>query len=79
VITDLGVLEPDPDTAELVLTALHQGVTVEQVRAETGWPVEVSADLMITVSPSDQELATLRGMRTVGSLSAPPPVRENAV
>ena len=33
VITDLGVLEPDPETAELVLTALHQGVTVEQVRA----------------------------------------------
>ena len=36
-ITDLGMLEPDPDTAELVLTALHQGITVEQVRAETGW------------------------------------------
>ncbi len=35
-ITDLGVLEPDPDTAELVLTALHQGVTVEQVRARDG-------------------------------------------
>jgi len=66
VITDLGVLEPDPDTAELVLTALHQGVTVEQVRAETGWPVEVSADLMITAAPSEQELSTLRAMRTVG-------------
>ena len=66
-ITDLGVLEPDPDTAELVLTALHQGVTVEQVRAETGWPIEVSADLMITAPPSAQELETLRGMRTVGA------------
>jgi glutaconate CoA-transferase subunit B len=66
VITDLGVLEPDPDTAELVLTALHHGVTVEQVRAETGWPVEVSADLMITVPPSARELETLRGMATVG-------------
>ncbi|MDT7613235.1 MAG: glutaconate CoA-transferase, subunit [Pseudonocardiales bacterium] len=67
VITDLGVLEPDPDTSELVLTALHQGVTLEQVRAETGWPIEVSPDLMITAAPTAEELETLRGMRTVGA------------
>ncbi len=66
VITDLGVLEPDPDTAELVLTALHQGVTVEQVRAETGWPLQVATDLMITAPPTTAELETLRAMRTVG-------------
>jgi len=67
VITDLGVLEPDPDTKELVLTALHQGVTVEQVRAETGWELQVAADLMITAPPGTTELETLRAMRTVGS------------
>jgi glutaconate CoA-transferase, subunit B len=67
VITDLGVLEPDPDTAELALTALHHGVTTEQVRAETGWDLLVSADLMITAPPSATELETLRAMRTVGS------------
>jgi len=67
VITDLGVLEPDPDTRELTLTALHQGVTTEQVRAETGWPLQVAADLMITAPPSTEELETLRAMRTVGS------------
>ena len=37
VITDLGVLEPDPETCELTLTALHEGVTAEQARAATGW------------------------------------------
>ena len=67
VITDLGVLEPDPDTKELVLTALHQGVTVEQVRAETGWELQVAADLMLTAPPSTTELETLRALRTVGS------------
>jgi glutaconate CoA-transferase, subunit B len=67
VITDLGVLEPDPETAELVLTALHPGITVEQVRAETGWPVGVTADLASTAPPSTTELETLRGMRTVGT------------
>jgi glutaconate CoA-transferase, subunit B len=67
VITDLGVLEPDPETAELVLTALHHGITVEQVRAETGWPLQIAADLVITAPPSTTELETLRAMRTVGS------------
>jgi glutaconate CoA-transferase, subunit B len=66
VITDLGVLEPDPETAELVLTALHHGVAVEQVHAETGWELQVSADLMITSPPTETELRTLRAMRTVG-------------
>jgi glutaconate CoA-transferase subunit B len=70
VITDLGVLEPDPDTSELVLTALHHGVDVEQVRAETGWTLQVSADLMITSPPTAAELTTLRGMRTVGTEKA---------
>jgi glutaconate CoA-transferase, subunit B len=67
VITDLGVLEPDPDSRELMLTALHPGVTVEQVRAATGWSLEVVADLGRTTPPTERELATLRGMRTVGA------------
>ena len=67
VITDLGVLEPDPASCELVLTAVHPGVTVEQVRAETGWSLEVAADVAETTPPTARELATLRGMTTVGA------------
>jgi glutaconate CoA-transferase subunit B len=67
VITDLGVLEPDPETKELVLTALHDGVSVEEVRAQTGWELQVSVDLKITLPPSEAELATLRSMTTVGT------------
>ncbi len=67
VITDLGVLEPDPETAELVLTALHQGVSVEHARAETGWELQVSVDLRYTAPPTETELATLRAMTTVDS------------
>ncbi|WP_380163396.1 CoA-transferase subunit beta [Jannaschia sp. R86511] len=66
VITDLGVLEPDAASAELVLTALHTGVSVEQVHAETGWELKVSPDLTTTAAPDDVELTTLRAMRTVG-------------
>jgi glutaconate CoA-transferase, subunit B len=67
VITDLGVLEPDRESAELVLTALHPGITVEQVRAETGWTLQLAAEVSITAAPTAAELATLRGMRTVES------------
>ena len=66
VITDLGLLEPDPETAELVLPAVHEGVTVEQVRAETGWELVIADDLAVTAPPSEEELSTLRSMRTVG-------------
>ena len=67
VITDLGVLEPDPDAKELVLTAVHQGVSVEEVRAQTGWELQVSVDLKITAPPTEAELTTLRSMTTVRS------------
>jgi len=60
VITDLGVLAPDPDSRELTLTATHPGVTVEQVRAATGWPLKVAGDLVTTTDPTHEELAALR-------------------
>ena len=67
VITDLGVLEPDPEAKELVLTAVHAGVTVEEVRAQTGWELQVSAELAVTPPPTEAELTALRSMVTVGS------------
>ena len=60
VITDLGVLEPDPGTCELTLTAVHPGVEVADVRAATGWDLRVTPELATTESPSEHELAVLR-------------------
>src|SRR5882757_3582902 len=60
VITDLGVLEPDPDTCELVLTQLHPGATVEQAKAATGWPLRVREPLTTTEPPTEDELKVLR-------------------
>lgn len=59
VVTDLGILEPD-ENGELILTALHPGVTVEQVRANTGWPLRVAANLRTTDPPTAAELRILR-------------------
>jgi glutaconate CoA-transferase subunit B len=60
VVTDLGVMEPDPETRELRLTQLHPGVEVEQVRDATGWDLNVAAEPHRTPPPTDEELSALR-------------------
>lgn len=62
VITDLGVLEGDPEDRELVLTSVHPGVTVDDVRAATGWDLRVAADVAVTPAPTAGELDALRAM-----------------
>lgn len=62
VVTDLCTLEPDPDTRELAVTALHEGVTREQVRDATGWEVRFATEVRTTPAPSSEELATLRAL-----------------
>jgi glutaconate CoA-transferase subunit B len=63
VITDLGILTPDPQTRELSLTGLHPGVTVEQAKAATGWALRVAPEIAITPPPTAAELATLRDLQ----------------
>lgn len=60
VITDLGILEPDPATKELVLTHVHPGSSAEQARAATGWDLKVAPDLETTEPPTEDELSKLR-------------------
>jgi glutaconate CoA-transferase subunit B len=62
VITDLGILEPDPRTSELTLVAVHEGVEVEQVREATGWPLGVAPEVRREPAPSAAELDTLRAL-----------------
>lgn len=68
VITDLGVLEPDPHDGELTLVGLHPGVTVEDARANTQWPLRVAERVRVTDPPAPGELAALRRLEaTKGS------------
>ncbi len=63
VITDLGILEPHPETKELTLTSVHPGVTVEQVRAATGWALRVADVVSRTPAPTAEELQVLRDLK----------------
>ena len=63
IVTDLGVLRPDPETRELTLTQVHPGVSVQEAREKTGWPLQVSEDVKETEPPTDGELSELRRLR----------------
>jgi glutaconate CoA-transferase subunit B len=63
VITDLCLFEPDPETAELTVTSLHEGVTRDRVREATGWDVRFGAEVAITAPPTAEELAVLRDLQ----------------
>ena len=60
VITTLGVLRFDPETAEMILVSTHPGITVDAVQKETGWPLRVSPELAQTPAPTQTELEMLQ-------------------
>ena len=61
VITDLGILRRID--GELVMTALHPGVTAEQAREATGWELKVADEVETTDPPTEDELAALRELQ----------------
>jgi glutaconate CoA-transferase subunit B len=60
VVTDLGVLEADPSTGELILISKHSGVPLDQIRDATGWPLKIAEGLTETPAPTEHELTALR-------------------
>lgn len=59
-ITTLGLMKPDPVTKELELISVHPGITVADVKENTGWDIKISANLIETVPPSAEELLVIR-------------------
>lgn len=62
VVTDLGVLEPDPATGELTLTRVHPGVDRAAVCAATGWRLAVAEPVTTSQPPTERELTVLRDL-----------------
>jgi len=60
VVTDLGIMERDFTTRELIFTAIHPGVDADQIRQATGWPIAIKSDLRESLPPTDAELRLLR-------------------
>jgi glutaconate CoA-transferase, subunit B len=62
VITDLGVLKPAADSNELTLVARYEDVTVEKIRAATGWSLAVADTVEVIPPPTAKELRVLRDL-----------------
>jgi glutaconate CoA-transferase subunit B len=60
VVTDLGTYVFDGATGEMTLATLHPGVSIDDVRASTGWEVRVADDVGTTAPPTDEELRLIR-------------------
>jgi len=60
VITTMGVLKFDPKTREMLLVSVHPGITADEVKANTGWPLKVDDDPAQTPEPTAEELAMLK-------------------
>ena len=63
VMTDLCVMEPDPQSRELTVVSLHPGVTAEQVEAQCAWKVLFAATVAETPAPTARELEVLRDLQ----------------
>jgi len=59
VITTLGLLRFEPDSKEMVLVAVHPGVSVDAVLENTGWPLKIAQNLRTTPAPTAAELNIL--------------------
>ena len=59
VVTDLAIWHFD-ESGEMRVDSLHPGVSIDDVRAATGWQPRVSAELATTPEPTPDELRLIR-------------------
>lgn len=60
VITNLAVLGFDVESRRMQVESVHQGVTLDQVQAQTGFELLVADRLEVTPSPTPEQLLVLR-------------------
>jgi acyl CoA:acetate/3-ketoacid CoA transferase beta subunit len=66
VITQLGVYDFEEETKRLRLRAIHPGVTLEDIRANSSLEILLPSDVEITSPPTEVELRLLREIDPTG-------------
>lgn len=69
-ITSLGIFSFDPESKEMQIESYHPGVTIDEIKAETGWPVAVAADVHETTRPREAEIRAVRKYDPTGIWTA---------
>lgn len=60
VVSTMGILRFHRDTKEMYLESYHPGVTIEQIKANTGWDLMIADDVRETERPSPELIRMLR-------------------
>jgi glutaconate CoA-transferase subunit B len=60
VITTMGVLRFDQKTKEMYLKSYHPGLSLDQIRQNTGWDLKIAPDVKETEPPTLEEVEILR-------------------
>jgi len=60
VVSTMGILRFHRETKEMYLESYHPGVTVEQIKATTGWDIMIARDVKETERPSPDLIRILR-------------------
>lgn len=60
VITPMAVLRRPDEFGELLISEVHPGLTVEQVKTATGWDIPVAPDVCETGRPTEEDVRLLR-------------------
>jgi glutaconate CoA-transferase subunit B len=66
IITTLGVLRFATDNGEAFLESVHQGVKLEDVLSNTGWPLRYFGNPPETAPPTEEELTAMRELDPKG-------------
>lgn len=68
IITNLGILRPDPVTKEFYLDAYFSFSSIEEIIENTGWDLKISPNVKVVPEPTEEELANLRAIDETGFL-----------
>ncbi len=60
VVTTMGVLRFDEKTKEMYLDTYHPGLSIDQVKQNTGWDLKISPNVKETEPPTVKEVEILR-------------------
>ncbi len=63
IVTDFGILEPNPETLEFQMVSLHPGATREDALKATEWDLKFTDHVSETKAPTREELDVLRALQ----------------
>jgi glutaconate CoA-transferase subunit B len=67
VVSTMGVLRFDERTKEMYLDTYHPGVTIDQIKENTGWDLKISPNVHQTEPPTDEEIRIIRALDPEGT------------